>query len=94
MTSRKVTEVTLDGNLPNQNYEHPSMVAFALVSNPQETDGRLEILSIYLLTTSDTEKKIDETRLAKGKYKISIIFASSKNGATFEGAPGSTLLSR
>ena len=31
-------------------------------------------------------------KLAKGEYKISIIFASSKDGATFEGAPGSTLL--
>ena len=37
-------------------------------------------------------KKIDEARLAKGEYKIGIIFASSKDGATFEGAPGSTLL--
>ena len=31
----EVTEVILDGNLPNQNYEHPSMVALALISNPQ-----------------------------------------------------------
>lgn len=35
---------------------------------------------------------IDNAKLAKGEYKISIIFASSKDGATFEGAPGSTLL--
>ena len=31
----EVTEVILDGNLPNQNYEHPSMVALALNINPQ-----------------------------------------------------------
>ena len=48
-------------------------------------------LSTFLLTIRDMEKEIDETKLAKGKYKLSIIFASSKNGATFEGAPGSTL---
>ena len=47
---------------------------------------------IYLSTTNGTEKKIDETKLANGEYKIGIIFASSKDGATFEGAPGSTLL--
>lgn len=86
----KGTEVTLDGNLINQNYEHPHMVALALVSNPQETDEWkfFDIPFDY----QRYGKGIDEARLAKGEYKISIIFASSKDGATFEGAPGSTLL--
>ena len=76
--------------LPNQNYEHPSMVALALISNPHETDDweAFDIPFDY----QRYGKEIDETKLAKGKYKLSIIFASSKNGATFEGAPGSTLL--
>lgn len=83
-------EVILDGNLPNQNYEHPNMVALALIPNPQETSEWLpfDIPFDY----QRYGKKIDENKLAKGKYKLSIIFASSKNGATFEGAPGSTLL--
>ncbi len=86
----KGTEVTLDGNLINKNYEHPNMVALALVSNPQETDEWkfFDIPFDY----QRYGKRIDEARLAKGEYKISIIFASSKDGATFEGAPGSTLL--
>ena len=86
----EVTEIILDGNLPNQNYEHPSMVALALISNPHETDDweAFDIPFDY----QRYGKEIDETKLAKGKYKLSIIFASSKNGATFEGAPGSTLL--
>ena len=86
----EVTEVILDGNLPNQNYEHPSMVALALISNPHETDDweAFDIPFDY----QRYGKEIDETKLAKGKYKLSIIFASSKDGATFEGAPGSTLL--
>ena len=76
--------------MPNQNYEHPSMVALALISNPHETDDweAFDIPFDY----QRYGKEIDETKLAKGKYKLSIIFASSKNGATFEGAPGSTLL--
>ena len=86
----EVTEVILDGNLPNQNYEHPNMVALALISNPHETDDweAFDIPFDY----QRYGKEIDETKLTKGKYKLSIIFASSKNGATFEGAPGSTLL--
>ena len=88
----KGTDVTLDGNLPNQNYEHPSMVALALVSNPQETEGDEWKFFDIPFDYQRYGKKIDEARLAKGEYKIGIIFASSKDGATFEGAPGSTLL--
>lgn len=80
----------LDGNLPNQNYEHPNMVALAVISNPHETD-EWEFFDLPF----DYErygKTIDAAKLAKGEYKISIIFAASKDGATFEGAPGSTLL--
>lgn len=37
------------------------------------------------------KSEIDENDLAGYRYKISIIFSSSKNGATFEGAVGSKL---
>ena len=64
----EVTEVILDGNLPNQNYEHPSMVALALISNPHETDDweAFDIPFDY----QRYGKEIDETKLAKGKYKL------------------------
>ncbi|ADV44275.1 PCMD domain-containing protein [Bacteroides helcogenes] len=80
----------LDGNLPNENYNHANMVALALLSDPHETDEWK-----YFDIPFDYErygKKIDETKLMNGEYKISIIFASSKDGSTFKGAPGSTLL--
>lgn len=86
----KAIDVTLDGNLPNENYQHESMVALALVSNPHETND-WEFFDIPF-DYQRYGKKIDETKLANGEYKIGIIFASSKDGATFEGAPGSTLL--
>ena len=86
----KAVDVTLDGNLPNNNYEHANMVALALVTNPHETD-KWEFFDIPF-DYQRYGKKINESRLAKGEYKIGIIFASSKDGATFEGAPGSTLL--
>lgn len=37
-------------------------------------------------------KTLDRIKLANGKYKISVIFASSINGDRFRGAVGSTLL--
>lgn len=85
-----IKDVTLDGNLPNVNYEHANMVALALVSNPHETN-EWEFFDIPF-DYKRYGKRIDETKLANGDYKISIIFASSKDGAIFEGAPGSTLL--
>lgn len=85
-----IKDVTLDGNLPNVNYEHANMVALALVSNPHATN-EWEFFDIPF-DYKRYGKRIDETKLANGDYKISIIFASSKDGAIFEGAPGSTLL--
>lgn len=81
---------TLDGNLPKMNYQHPNMVALALISNPHETDewDRFDIPFDY----DRYGKKIDEAKLASGEYNIGITFASSKDGDLFQGAPGSTLL--
>ncbi|MDE5711421.1 PCMD domain-containing protein [Bacteroides sp.] len=81
---------TLDGTLPKLNYEHPNMVALALISNPHETD-KWEYFNIPF-DYDRYGKTIDNAKLAAGKYKLGITFASSKNGDTFEGAPGSTLL--
>lgn len=81
---------TLDGNLPKMNYQHPNMVALALISNPHETDEweRFDIPFDY----DRYGKTIDEAKLKNGEYNIGITFASSKDGDIFEGAPGSTLL--
>lgn len=58
------------------------MVALALVSNPQETEGDEWKFFDIPFDYQRYGKKIDEARLAKGEYKIGIIFASSKDGAT------------
>lgn len=83
-------EITMDGNLANRNYEDPHMVAIALISNPHETDS-WEFFDIPF-DYQRYGKEIDKAKLATGDYKVSIIFSSSKDGAIFEGAPGSTLL--
>lgn len=80
----------LDGNLANTNYKHPNMVALALMPNPHETN-QWEFFDIPF-DYDRYGKIIDKNKLASGGYKVSIIFASSKDGAIFEGAPGSTLL--
>lgn len=87
----KTTDVKmLDGYIATNNYEHDNMVAVAVIDNPQETDEwtRFEIDFDY----DRYGKTVDLQKLANGQYNISIILASSKNGDTFQGAPGSTLL--
>lgn len=88
----KAIDITLDGNLPNENYEDPNMVALAVIANPQETTGDEWGFFDIPFDYHRYGKTVDEVRLAKGEYKIGIIFASSRDGATFEGAPGSILL--
>lgn len=83
---------TLDGNLPHNNYEHPNMVALALISDPHETEGDGWEYFDIPFDYDRYGKTIDENKLLQGGYNIGIIFASSRDGDTFEGAPGSTLL--
>lgn len=82
----------LDGHITSNNYEHPNMVASAVInsSDARETDEwtRFELTFDY----DRYGKKVDPTKLAEGKYNIAIILASSKEGDLFKGAPGSTLL--
>ena len=80
----------IDGNIARDNYEHSNMVALALISNPHETD-QWESFGIDF-DYGKYNKTINVEKLKAGKYNISIIFASSKDGDIFEGAPGSTLL--
>lgn len=82
----------LDGNIQETNFEHPNMVAVALLKNPHETQGseweKFDIEFDY----KRYNKKIDMNKLESGKYHLGIVFASSVNGAKFAGAPGSTLM--
>ena len=66
----------LDGTLPLANFVHPNLVALA-----QYKDTQVDRYG----------KSVDLDRLNAGDYNISIVISSSKDGATFEGAPGSTL---
>lgn len=80
----------IDGHIARNNYAHENMVAAAVIDDPHETTGweRFELDFNY----ARYGKTIDPDKLKAGKYNISIIFASSKDGDIFEGAPGSTLL--
>lgn len=85
-------DLYLDGNLPILDYEDEDgrMVALALIDDPHETDEWT-----YFEIDFDYDrygKTIDEEKLENGAYKMGIIFAASKDGALFEGAPGSTLM--
>lgn len=82
----------LDGNIQENNYEHPNMVAVALLKNPHETKGeKWEEFKIEF-DYDRYGKTIDPEKLAAGKYHLGLVFAASVNGANFAGAPGSTLM--
>ena len=82
----------LDGYIQETNYEHPNMVALAIMKNPHETTGdQWEEFTIDF-DYKRYGKTIDLQKLADGKYHLGIVFASSANGAKFSGAPGSTLM--
>lgn len=80
---------TINGHIARNNYEHENMVASAVISNAHETNEweRFEIDFDY----DRYGKTVDYDKLKAGKYSVSIILASSKDGDIFEGAPGSTL---
>lgn len=80
----------LDGSLPSNGYTHPDMIAVARIKDAHETD---EWTSFSLNFDYDSfGKGVDAQKLAEGKYSLGIVMSSSKDGASFEGAPGSTLL--
>lgn len=79
---------TLDGYFKAQGYAHPNLVSLALIKNPTETDNWTH----FDLPFKPVEgKEIDAEKLRNGKYNIAIVFSSSIDGDTFDGAPGSTL---
>lgn len=81
--------VMLDGTLPLANYVHPNLVSLAQFKGTQIHNSwqTFEMTFDY----DHYQKAVDIDRLNAGEYNISIVISSSKDGAIFEGAPGSTL---
>ena len=81
----------LDGHIPSQGFNHPRIVATALMEESEKIESsewrRFEIPFDY----TRYGKEIDPEKLAAGKYQIAVVFASSSGGDEFKGAPGSTL---
>ena len=69
--------------------DNPQIVAVAQIDNARETKKWTEFHIPFVMRKGKT---IDKDKLAAGKYNLTIVFASSKRGDYFEGAPGSTLL--
>lgn len=81
--------VMLDGTLPGQNYVHSNLVALAQFNGTQ-VHGAWQAFELTF-DYDRYQKTVDLDRLNAGDYNLSIVISSSKDGATFEGAPGSTL---
>lgn len=84
------SDYSLDGDLfpidgRSQN-EH--IVLVARIPETEETDEWTEFELDFELVEGKT---VDREALAEGQYKLAIVFSSSKEGAYFRGAVGSTL---
>ena len=66
----------------------PKIIALA---RPEKIDPVSEWTEFYYDFKFKEGKTIDPDKLARGVYKIALVFSSSKNGAWFNGAVGSTL---
>lgn len=66
----------------------PNLISVARVSNLPETD---EWTHFYIPFVAKPGKVVDKEKLAKGGYKLAMVFASSLKGDVFEGAEESTL---
>ena len=64
----------------------PNLVAVALVDQPEETD-------VYKKFDVEFEyrKPYDPQKSKEFKYKLAVVFTSSRDGGRFRGAVGSTL---
>ena len=76
---------TLDGT---NILTHPNVVCAAVVEDQKETD---EWTRFRLPFITREGKTIDAAKLRNGVYNLAVVFTSSIAGATFSGAPGSTL---
>lgn len=87
----KTDEVkVLDGHVAKNNFEHPNLVAVALIDNARESDEWVHFDLAF--DYKRYGKTLDYDKLQAGGYNLAIVMASSKDGDQFQGAPGSTLL--
>ena len=81
-----------DENTPTLNggnsLNSPNIIALA---RPEKIDPVSEWTEFYYDFEFKEGKTIDPDKLARGIYKMALVFSSSKNGAWFNGAVGSTL---
>ena len=63
----------------------------SIARNPEQVKATGEWTRFELPFVENGRKKIDRKKLAAGKYKLAVVFASSVDGGNFEGAVGSTL---
>lgn len=68
--------------------DNEQIISVAQITDAKETDEWTEFDLPFNVREG---KSIDATKLAEGKYYLTIVFASSIRGDYFEGAPGSTL---
>lgn len=76
---------TLNGS---NSLTHDNIIALA---RPTKIDPVDQWTEFYYPFEFKEGKVIDSEKLANGTYKIALVFSSSKNGAWFNGAVGSTL---
>jgi hypothetical protein len=77
--------VTLDGS---DVLSSDRIVLIAEMQNPGEPDEWTEFEIPYIPANG---KAFDKEKLERGEYAITVVASSSKRGAFFEGAVGSTL---
>ncbi len=68
---------------------HPNILSLAQVQNMGETEDWTDFEARFVMKEG---KIIDKQKLQDGKYHLSIVFSSSKDGNLYNGAIGSTLL--
>lgn len=81
----------LDGGSSPKTHSLTSPYIVALARNIDELSETNEWKEFSFKFEPKNGKAIDPDKLQKGIYKLAIVFSSSVDGATFEGALGSTL---
>ena len=82
----------IDSQIHYNDFQHPNMVALANLTDARETGlGDDSWTSFELNFTYYDGVTVDSEKLAKGRYKLGIVIASSAEGDYFRGAVGSTL---
>ena len=76
--------MSLNGSI---NFNEDCIIGIARVNAPEPSK---EYKNLYIPFVY--RKDPDREKLSKGEYYMAVVFSSSRNGAYFEGAVGSTLI--